>query len=272
MHPLQGSIRAPVFGALFVCTLAIGTALSPATAPALAAVPCAADRVDEHAIVDHISDGDTLRLDDGRKLRLIGINTPELGTENRPPQPLASDAATGLRALLPPGSEVLLRYDVEREDRHGRVLAHVYTRSGMNTSAALLERGLGSVVAIPPNLWNQACYQAAERVGRQARRGIWQVPGYIVDAAQLASDASGYRMLSGTVRHVTRTRGFVELAVGNVTVTISEDDRRYFDAAVFNKAPVYWQGRRIEARGWLHRHNGRLYLRVRHPASLTVLQ
>jgi endonuclease YncB( thermonuclease family) len=231
------------------------------------------DRVDERAVVDRVHDGDTLRLTDRRNVRLIGINTPELGTDVRPAEPLADAAAAALRALVPPGSEIRLRYDAEREDRHGRVLAHVYTPAGASAAAALLEQGLGSVVSIPPNLWGDDCYLAAERGARQARRGVWQLPDYVTDAAHIGPDASGYRVLTGTVRHVTRTPRSVKLAIGaNVVVTIAADDRRYFGDRAFADAPVYWHGRQVEARGWLHRHNGRLYLRVRHTSALTIVQ
>ena len=59
---------------------------------ALAAVDCPADRIDEYVEVADVHDGDTVRLVDGRKLRLIGFNTPELARDESPAEPLATEA------------------------------------------------------------------------------------------------------------------------------------------------------------------------------------
>jgi endonuclease YncB( thermonuclease family) len=67
---------------------------------ALARADCAADRIDELARVARVHDGDTVVLHDGRKLRLIGINTPELPREDSPGQPFAQEARAALATLL----------------------------------------------------------------------------------------------------------------------------------------------------------------------------
>ena len=71
------------------------------------------------ATVREVIDGDTIVLDDGRKVRYLGINAPEHG------QPYAREATNFNRRLVS-GLSVRLEFDQERQDRHGRLLAYVY--------------------------------------------------------------------------------------------------------------------------------------------------
>ena len=81
--------------------------------------------------VDTVFDGDTLRLVDGDKVRLIGINTPERGGKGRPAQPLAMEATASLKALIGPERRIFLRDGQDSRDRYGRRLA-----SGLKLSLA----------------------------------------------------------------------------------------------------------------------------------------
>jgi endonuclease YncB( thermonuclease family) len=84
-----------------------------------------------------VLDGDTLRLPDGRKLRLAAIDTPELG------RPGAQQAAECLAGLLQ-GRRLRLQPPDPPRDRYGRLLADVVA-DGSSVSAALVERGLAWV-------------------------------------------------------------------------------------------------------------------------------
>jgi endonuclease YncB( thermonuclease family) len=89
--------RASHRGAFFVGVLFFVLALfvSPVWA-----VECRADRIDETVSVSQVVDGDTLRLKDGRLIRFIGINTPELARKEKPAEPLAKKARKVLQSLL----------------------------------------------------------------------------------------------------------------------------------------------------------------------------
>ncbi len=54
----------------------------------------------ERVSVTHVYDGDTIKLDDGRKIRLIGINATESGRAGQPDQPFAAEARDRLRSLI----------------------------------------------------------------------------------------------------------------------------------------------------------------------------
>ena len=97
----------------------------------LPASACAATGSTEHSQVTYVYDGDTVKLKDGRRLRFIGINTPEVSRKGKPVQPLAEAARTALQDLLDThNGTLLLQYGQQDHDRYGRLLAHVFLENG----------------------------------------------------------------------------------------------------------------------------------------------
>lgn len=239
------------------------------------AASCPADRIDARAEVVQVIDGDTVRLADRRLLRLIGIDTPELGRDGRPDEPLAAQARERLAALLrAQGNRIGLRYDATRRDDYGRTLAHIYTADGQSLTAWLAAAGLGSLLLVPPNDWNYGCHLAAETLARDVRRGLWGLPAYrIRDAASLDLGDTGYRWVEGKVVGLGRGRDFwyLDLA-GPVSLAIARRQAQTF-APGFDERLI---GRRLRARGMLRPHpdpdhRGRLRMTLAHPAALEWL-
>lgn len=234
-----------------------------------AAGACPADRSDERVLSKRIFDGDTLLLVDGRTLRLVGVDTPELGRDGKPSQPFAEEAKAALARLAPPGASLALRLEAERHDRYGRLLAHAFDADGGNVQARLLEAGMATALVVPPRQWGVACYAAVEARAREARRGIWQLPQYQpIPAEALPDSTRGFRLVSGRVQRVGESRANLWLDLSpKVAVRIPKDDLIYFDA--FD--PRSLAGKRLEVRGWVAKRNGQLRITVHHPAALTRL-
>jgi endonuclease YncB( thermonuclease family) len=94
--------------------------------------------------IGHVTDGDTVALADGTRVRLVQIDTPEVydGTEC-----FGRAASSALRRLLPPGTEVRLVADpaLDRIDRYGRLLRYVVrARDGLNVNVALVRAGVAA--------------------------------------------------------------------------------------------------------------------------------
>ena len=106
----------------------------------LASATFAADLV---VSVRETIDGDTILLDDGRKVRYLGINAPEVG------QPFAREATNFNRRLVS-GLSVHLELDQVTADRYGRLLAYVY-HQGKMVNEQLLAEGWAHIFSIPPN-------------------------------------------------------------------------------------------------------------------------
>ncbi len=217
--------------------------------------------------VRHALDGDSLLLSDGRQVRLIGINAPELGRDGRPEQPLARAART-LLSSLSEGQSVELHFEQEPRDRYGRLLAHVRLADGRDLGEILVRQGLVWMVAIPPNVAAVARLTAAEDEARAQRRGVWNEPRYRpTPAARLGRDDTGFRFIEGTVRAVRSARHshFFELAPGVVLTAARADWSRYFDYS-----PQQLLNRQVVVRGWLTAHERELRMRLQHPAMLTL--
>jgi endonuclease YncB( thermonuclease family) len=235
------------------------------------------------AQVERALDGDSLLLTDGRQVRLIGINAPELGHSCHagsrkdcvptPDQPLARAAQRRL-AQLTEGKRVRLETGREDRDRHGRTLAHVHVGE-MNMEQVLLREGLAWLVAIPPNVAHIAGLQSAEAEARRARRGVWAEPAYTpIAAEQLRLAGTGFHLVAGTVRAVRpgKRNHYLELAPRMVLVIPHEHWKEYFARdANYAAGPAVLAGKQLVARGWLSGRGDELRLRVGHPAMLTWL-
>jgi micrococcal nuclease len=234
-----------------------------------AATSCAADHIDEQTHVAYVHDGDTVRLQDGRSLRLIGIDTPELGRDGGPDQPYAIAARDALRGLLAQRTELDLRLDETRLDVHGRLLAHAFLADGTSVSAWLLERGYATLLIVPPDDWNVACYQAAERHARAARLGIWALPGYQPVSSMLLDHAArGYHLVKGRVAHVGESARSLWLDLeGKVAARIDRKDLRYFTAIPLRDL----SDKDVIVRGWVYLNHDEMQLRLRYPTDIEIV-
>jgi endonuclease YncB( thermonuclease family) len=231
---------------------------------------CATDRIDARGEVRSVADGDTLVLADGRRIRLVGLNAPELGRDDRPAEPFATAARRALEDLAGPGRRIGLRFDAEREDPHGRTLAHVFLDDGTNVQRELLSRGLAASIVVPPNAWNWECYREAERGVRAAGRGIWGDARFrATEPARLPRAVEGFWIVSGRVTRVGEGRNAWWLNLdGGFSVRIERRNLASFP----DLQPSALKGRRVEARGWVSASPKERWITVRHPAMLTVLE
>ena len=125
------------------------------------------------ARVKRVNDGDTITLTDGRLVRYIGVDTPEIDYAKRRAEPLAYEARDFNRKLLRAG-EVRLETGGEVRDRYGRTLAYVFLPDGTFVNAALLRRGYGFVLPTAKNNRYRKILLEAQRAAMSAGRGIWR--------------------------------------------------------------------------------------------------
>ena len=217
--------------------------------------------------VRHVVDGDTVILADGRHVRLIGINAPELGRDGTPDQPLARDAHLTLQRLIG-RRQVRLAVGIDNYDHYGRLLAHIVLEDGRTAQQHLLRRGLASVIAYPPNLRYLKRYRRAEAAARQAGLGIWGHRYYAsVPVERIGRRHRGYRFLHGRVKQIRRGRSNTYLVMDRrLVLQVPHRYRRYFNHRLGG-----YLHKRVEARGWLTSKHGKFRLRIRHPAMLKVI-
>ena len=218
-------------------------------------------------------DGDTVRLSDGRKVRLLGIDTPELARKGKPAQAFALQAKQALQDIVEPGyGKVSLQTGVEKRDKYGRLLAHLFSPDGQNINASLIRQGLAIAYTTPPNTAFSECYHQVEQQARDAGRGFWTLAKYrpVKDDDLLDSD-TGFHLVRFKVKTTsTSARGWW-LQGKHIKVHIRKRDFANFDPAWLQAL----RGRTVLVRGWLHPDRYKperwRYLQLRHPSSLQRL-
>lgn len=235
---------------------------------------CRSDYYDETAQVAKVHDGDTLKLGDGRKLRIIGINTPELARDGKPAEPYALQATQTLKQLLNQQNTVKLRYGSEKQDRYGRLLAHVFLNNGGNITELMLKKGMGLALVVPPNLWSRDCYQQAQHTAQQAQNGLWQHARYqAIDVHQLDKQHRGYYRVRGRVLRIGESSSAYWLNLSDdFALKIKKSDNRYFTSLSIENL----KGKTVIAQGWIyeshHQNRHEIRMRIRHPAALDVVK
>jgi len=141
----------------------------------------------ENILVKRVVDGDTLLLENGERVRLIGIDTPELhvskklhrdaqnsGQDIKTIQGMGKRAADFTRDLVE-GKRVRLEFDVERHDKYGRLLAYVYlVDDGTFVNAKIIEEGYASLMTYPPNVKYADEFVKLYQQARENNKGLWK--------------------------------------------------------------------------------------------------
>ncbi len=215
-----------------------------------------------------VIDGDTVILSNDEHVRLIGINTPEIGRDGQKSQIGADQARYYLNDLYKTHREFLLLQDDEAEDHYGRTLAHLFLKDGTNLQALMLTRGLATPLVIPPNLDFLECYEISSRFAQQHHIGLWALKQYQPHAAETLTPGDlGYRMVTGTVMRVGDSKSAIWLNLTEwMALRIVRADVAHFDPGFFKNIA----GKKVTARGMLYYANGQLRMQVRHPADLAV--
>lgn len=122
--------------------------------------------------VGRVVDGDTLVTAEGARVRLIGIDAPEV----RPETECGADAATArLRELAPEGGRAWVLADREGLDRFDRDLRYLWTEDGTFVNEALVAEGHARTLRIAPNVRYADRFAAAESDARTNGVGLWGV-------------------------------------------------------------------------------------------------
>ena len=125
--------------------------------------------------VTYVHDGDTLYLDPGTggdelKVRLIGIDTPEIGEHA---ECFGAEARDRTRALLPEGTVVTVVTEAGPLDQYGRSLLHVYLADGTHVNRVLIDEGFAWAMFFDPNRAFEGEFRDAERAAEAAGVGLW---------------------------------------------------------------------------------------------------
>ena len=123
--------------------------------------------------VDRVVDGDTLRLKDGRLVRYIGINAPEIDHNKHRADPFGKQALA-VNAQLAGGKSVRLESGLETKDQYGRLLAYVYDQQGRMLNLIMIAKGMAYFYPHPANRKAlDKVMLTAQRRAMTQKLGIW---------------------------------------------------------------------------------------------------
>ncbi len=255
---------------LFVLLLLAGANPARALDPALEAL-----EPGERGRVIEVVDGDTVVLERGLQVRLVGLQAPKLplGRAGFRAWPLADQAKAALEAIAL-GHDAELRYGGRRRDRHGRALAHLVLDGGLWAQGAMIDAGLARVYSFPDNRALVTMLLAREVEARAARRGIWSNPFYAIRKSDEAADhLDEFALVEGRVLKVARARGRTYLNFGadyrsDFTVSIAAQAARLFETAGIELRR--YEGQIIRVRGWVDSLNGAM-IEATHPEQIELV-
>jgi len=205
--------------------------------------------------VEKVVDGDTVRLQTGEAVRLVGIDTPEKG------EPYFEEASR-LTANLVLGQPVrILLCSRQKHDDYDRLLAFVQAGE-KDPGLELLEQGLARTMLIPPcGMERAGPYQKAERKAFRDGRGIWSRQQTRRVPVEKAEQYVGCLMtVSGQVLKV-------HIGAKAVHLNFGKNYRTDFTAVIFRKnlpalleeglEPVAtYAGRLVEVTGYVRSYEG----------------
>jgi micrococcal nuclease len=126
----------------------------------------------EEVVVGRVIDGDTIELTDGRRVRYIGVDSPETVDPRRPVSCFGKEASAENSRLVA-GKTVQLERDVSDADKYQRLLRYVYV-DGVFINEYLVQHGFARVATYPPDVKYTELFVKAEQTARQENLGLWK--------------------------------------------------------------------------------------------------
>jgi len=212
--------------------------------------------------VAYIFDGDTFRTRSGERVRLLGINTPEIAHNAQAEQPYAKQAKRRLTQLIQ-GKSVQLRLDKEKKDKYGRTLAQIYLRDGRWINDILVAEGLAQVYTFTPNVYWADALLKTEHMARTDMRGLWRSSRFrILNATDISARNIGqFRLVRGYVDAAQTWR----FRLGKkLAISIPRKYRQWF-----TPADLPHHGQKVIVRGVIRvSSTGSLYLALHSPFDM----
>ncbi len=226
--------------------------------------------------VSAIVDPQTIQLDNGTIMRLVGIRMPDFGVYE------VGDYALTAKKILTDmlqGETVQLyitpKKDWGRVNRMGHTLAHIERQSDKAwIQGTLISLGLAQVGTGQRNPEMAAQMYALEAAARAEKLGIWESDTYkIITPEDTPDHLKTIQIVEGHVESVARRNSRTYINFGkdwrtDFTVSIKSGDKRLFSKAGIN--PMDWGGQTIRVRGWLDEYNGP-YIQISHPEAVEVI-
>lgn len=212
--------------------------------------------------VTEVIDGDTVKLSNGKLLRYIGIDTPEIRIKEGKefiyaPQFFSLDAKKFNERLVE-GKFVKIEFDVDKTDKYGRLLGYCYV-DDIFVNARLIEEGFAVLYTRPPNVKYVDEFIKLQRQAREDKKGLWGAYETI-SHNEAHKHVNQIRTVKGKVLNTYDSGKTVFLNFGSdyktdFTVVIFKDSLKYFQDKGINPLSFY-RKKTIQVTGKIKEYNG----------------
>ncbi|MEA3329037.1 MAG: thermonuclease family protein [Candidatus Omnitrophota bacterium] len=242
----------------------------------LAVIGCSAGGSKADFYVSKVIDGDTIELSNGKTVRYIGIDTPELRERKGSiwvykPEEYGLQAEEANKKLVE-GKKVTLEFDIVKTDKYGRWLAYVFVDNKM-VNQELLRLGYAVLYTYPPNVKYVEKLVAAQQEARQKKRGFWK--SYeIITHQEAAGHIGEFYTVRGRVTSTFASKKVVFLNFGrdwheDFTVAIFKSNLGLFEDKAIDPV-VFYKNKQIEVTGKIKFYNGPEII-INHPSQIKVI-
>lgn len=215
-----------------------------------------------HIKVLEVIDGDTVRLENGKLLRYIGIDTPEIRIKKETkfefrPQPFSLEAKE-LNKKLVENKFVRVEFDIERFDNYGRILGYCFV-DDIFVNAKLIEEGFAVLYTRPPNVRYVDLFVELQNKARKQKKGLWQAYD-VISSDEAHKFIDQIRSVRGKVLSSFKSEKCVFLNFGtdyktDFTVVIFNDCIKFFRAKDI-EPHLFYKDKTIEVFGRIKEYNG----------------
>lgn len=233
-------------------------------------------RLTSAARVTEVIDPLTLRLHDGKTVRLIGLDMPDLNFHD------PGDLSVTAQKIL---TDFLLNQDVKvyqtaspkagRKNRMGHDIAHIEKKDdGTWVQGMLISLGLARVRTQKNNTELNSEMLELEKTARNNEQGLWDIEEYKLLSPETAESKIGsYQIIEGIVQKVGSSKNTLFLNFGanwrdDFTISLERSIIRELSRSGYN--PREWGGQKVRVRGWLESYNGP-HIKLDHTERLEYL-
>lgn len=230
-----------------------------------------------------VYDGDTFGLQNGKKVRLLGINTPEIGEPG-------ADIAKDYLGKLILGKKVRLERDSVNCDEYGRLLRYVFV-DNIFVNAELIEKGYAEVRFYPPNVQYKGDFENLEKIACRGKRGLWafevfQPPKLSAKPGKLSladENIISWQNADKYYGEKVTVEGFVVRSYNSgkaCFLNFHSDWKRYFSAVIFagdfDEFPPnpedHYLNKKVRITGLIKEYKGSPEVIIRDPSQIKIIE
>lgn len=236
--------------------------------------------------VTEVIDGDTFKTEKGNTIRLLGINTPEIGEPG-------GDIAKEFLSLLILNKAVYLKKDITNKDDHDRLLRYIYL-DGICVNMEMIRMGFAETRFYTPDTLFKKEFEELEKLAIRNRKGLWSFSVFqIPDTTYLYSkvfkipedktEAISWKDAGKYYGRVKTVEGKIVAShnTGKVCfLNFHKDWKRYFTAVIFasdfDKFPPhpedYYLNKRVKVTGLIKEYKGKPEMILKSPQQIKIIE